>query len=107
LKLIFKAMTNFNDLISGEVPVLVEFFATWCPHCQRMMPRVEELKKRMGKKLKVVQLDIDSPANRAPIDHFGVEGVPTFILFKGGRQVWRDSGERTVDELVASIDGAV
>jgi thioredoxin 1 len=100
-------MTNFNELIAGDVPVLVEIFATWCPHCQRMMPRIEELKKRMGKRLKVVQLDIDSSANRAPIDRFRVEGVPTFILFKGGRQVWRDSGERTVDELAATIGGFV
>ncbi len=97
-------MKNFSDRIAGDVPVLVEFFATWCPHCQRMMPRIEELKERMAGKLKVVQLDIDSPANEEPIRHFAVEGVPTFILFKGGKQRWRDSGERTVDELVETID---
>jgi thioredoxin 1 len=98
---------NFSEQIAGDVPVLVEFFATWCPHCHRMMPRIEELKQRMGKKLKVVQLDIDSPTNREPIERFGVEGVPTFVLFKGGRQVWRDSGERTVDDLVKTIDGHI
>jgi thioredoxin 1 len=96
-------MTNFRDYISGDVPVLVEFFATWCPHCQRMMPRIEELKRRMGQKLKVVQLDIDSPANREPIERFGIRGVPAFILFEGGKQVWRDSGELTVEELAAAV----
>jgi thioredoxin 1 len=96
-------MTNFNEQVAGDLPVLVEFFATWCPHCQRMMPRMEELKQRMGKKLKVVQLDIDSPANRDAIEHFGVQGVPTFILFREGKPVWRDSGERTVDELAGAI----
>jgi thioredoxin 1 len=100
-------MTNFNDRISGDVPVLVEFFATWCPHCQRMMPRIEKLKKQMSGRLKVVQLDIDSPANRKPIDHFRVEGVPTFILFKDAKQVWRDSGERTFDELITAIEGHI
>jgi thioredoxin 1 len=100
-------MKNFKEQIAGNVPVLVEFFATWCPHCQRMMPRMEELKKQMGKRLKVVQLDIDSPANEEPIKHFGVGGVPTFMLFKEGKQVWRDSGERTVDELTAIVDGHI
>jgi thioredoxin 1 len=100
-------MSNLNDHIAGDVPVLVEFFATWCPHCQRMMPRIEELKHRMGKKLKVVQLDIDSPANREAIGQFRVEGVPTFILFDRGKPVWRDSGEHTVDDLMKSIGGHI
>lgn len=97
-------MKNFSDYISGNVPVLVEFFATWCPHCQRMMPRIESLKQRMAGRLKVVQLDIDNPANQEAIRHFGINSYPTFILFKGGRQLWRDSGERTVDELAGVID---
>jgi thioredoxin 1 len=97
-------MSNFNDYIAGDVPVLVEFFARWCPHCQKMMPRIEELKQRMGKKLKVVQLDIDSPANQEAIQHFRIDSYPTFILFGGGKQLWRDSGERTVDELIETID---
>jgi thioredoxin 1 len=98
---------NFNDQIAGNTPVLVEFFATWCPHCQRMMPRMEELRQRTTGRLKVVQLDIDSPANREPIERFAVEGVPTFILFKGGRQVWRDSGELTVEDLVKTVGGFI
>jgi thioredoxin 1 len=72
-----------------------------------MMPRIEELKKRMGKKLKVVQLDIDGSENKDAIQHFRVEGVPTFILFKSGKKLWRDSGERTVDELIETIDSHI
>ncbi len=97
-------MKNFNDHITGELPVLVEFFASWCPHCQRMMPRIENLKQRMAGRLKVVQLDIDSPANREAILHFGIDSYPTFILFKSGRQLWRGSGERTVEELVRLVE---
>lgn len=100
-------MTHFNSLIAGDTPVLVEFFASWCPHCQRMMPRIEEFKRRMGGRLKVVQLDIDSPANRQAVEHFGINSYPTFILFRGDRQLWRDSGERTVEELVDTIDGHI
>lgn len=97
-------MTKFNELIAGDKPVLVEFFATWCPHCQRMAPRMEELKRRMGAKLKVVQLDIDSPANEAAIRHFSVDSTPTFILFDHGRQKWRDSGEYETDDLISVIE---
>ena len=100
-------MTNFKNQIAGDVPVLVEFFATWCPHCQRMMPRIEALKQQMGKKLKVVQLDIDSPVNQEAIRHFGIDSYPTFILLKDGKQLWRDSGERTVDELIGIINGHI
>ena len=96
-------MTNFKNHIAGDTPVLVEFFATWCPHCQRMMPRIEELKRRMGGKLKVVQLDVDDPANDEAMRQLDIEGFPTFLLFKGGKQLWRDSGERSTEELVETI----
>ncbi len=97
-------MKNFNDQIAGDVPVLVEFFAAWCPHCQRMMPRIEELKQHMGKKLKVVQLDVDDPANREAMHQLGINGFPTFILFSNGKQLWRDSGERSTEDLIRAID---
>lgn len=97
-------MKNFNDHMAGDIPLLVEFFASWCPHCQRMMPRIEALKQRMGKRLKIVQLDVDSPANQEAVSHFDIDSYPTFILFKGNKQLWRGSGERTVEELVEIID---
>ncbi len=97
-------MKNFSDHITGDTPVLVEFFATWCPHCQRMMPRIEELKRRMGSKLKVVQLDVDDPANEEPMQQLHIQGFPTFILFREGKQLWRDSGERSTEELIETIE---
>lgn len=100
-------MSSLSNHTAGDKPVLVEFFATWCPHCQRMMPIMEELKKRMGKKLKVVQLDIDSPANREAVGQYRVDSTPTFVLFSDGRQVWRDSGEYPLDELIAAIEGHI
>jgi thioredoxin 1 len=69
-----------------------------------MMPRIEELKRRMGTKLKVVLLDIDSPANEKAIEHFRINGTPTFILFKDGKQLWRDAGERSTDQLMDIIE---
>jgi thioredoxin 1 len=100
-------MKDFNEQIAGDTPVLVEFFATWCPHCQRMMPRMEELKRRMGGKLKVVQLDIDAPANARAVHYFNIYATPTFILFRRGMQLWRGSGEYDTDRLIVTIENYI
>lgn len=89
--------TNIKDLLNSKGVVLVEFFATWCPHCQRMMPIVADVKNKLGDKAKVVQLDIDK--NQALADELGVEGVPTFILYKDDEEVDRTSGEMPEEDL--------
>jgi thioredoxin 1 len=97
-------MSKFNNQIAGDGPVLVEFFATWCPHCRRMMPVMEELEQRWGAKLKVVQLDVDNPANHAAMHYFGVTGTPTFVLFKHDKPVWEGGGEMSLEQLTEVID---
>ena len=89
--------TNLKELLNSKGVVLVEFFATWCPHCQRMMPIVAAVKEKLGDKAKVVQLDIDK--NQALADELGVEGVPTFILYKDDVEVDRTSGEMPESDL--------
>ena len=89
--------TNIKDLLNSQGVVLVEFFATWCPHCQRMMPIVAEVKNKLGDTAKVVQLDIDK--NQALADELGVEGVPTFIVYKDDVEVDRASGEMPEADL--------
>lgn len=90
--------TNLKDLMNSKGVVLVEFFATWCPHCQRMMPIVADVKKKLEGKAQVVQLDIDK--NQALADQLGVEGVPTFILYKDDVEVDRTSGEMPEEALL-------
>ena len=89
--------TNLKELLNSTGVVLVEFFATWCPHCQRMMPIVAAVKEKLGDKAKVVQLDIDK--NQALADELGVEGVPTFIVYKDDNEVDRTSGEMPESDL--------
>ena len=86
---------TYNDVITSSPVVLVEFFATWCPHCQKMMPVVEKVKEQLDGKVPVVQYDIDK--NEADADKVKVEVVPTFIIYADGKEEWRHSGE---------IDGA-
>lgn len=87
---------NEEKLSNGDW-VMAEFYATWCPHCQRMQPIVEEFKKRMRGKLEVVQIDVDQESALA--DFYSIEGTPTFILMRKGEQLWRQSGEMSLERL--------
>ena len=94
-------MENLKELLNSKGVVLVEFFATWCPHCQRMMPIVAAVKEKLGDRAKVIQLDIDK--NQALADELGVEGVPTFIVYKDDREVTRTSGEMPEADLYGLV----
>lgn len=93
-------MTYENAIGSAPV-VLVEFYATWCPHCQRMMPVVKQVKELLGDSVPLYQLDIDKDSEAA--DAAEVETVPTFIIYKDGREEWRHSGEIDGNILLAKV----
>ena len=92
---------NYNEAINSNKVVLVEFFATWCPHCQRMMPVVEAVKEKLGKRATVVQIDIDKYPELS--QEQGVEGTPTFIIYKDGEEVWRQAGEMPGEDLYDAV----
>ncbi len=94
-------MKNIESAISSSKPTLLEFYATWCPHCQRMMPVIAELKDEMDGRANIIQIEGDD--NPGMMDRFGVKGYPTFILYKDGEEVWRDSGEKPYSELADMI----
>lgn len=71
---------NYNELINSNPVVLVEFYASWCPHCQRMMPIVEQVKQLLGDSAPVYQFDIDE--NQSLASENGVESIPTFIIYR-------------------------
>ena len=92
---------NYNEVINSNKVVLVEFFASWCPHCQRMMPIVEEVKEKLGEKASVYQFDIDKYQKLT--EENDVESYPTFIIYKDGQEVWRQSGEMPGEELYRAV----
>lgn len=98
-------MSSFKDIIRADVPVLVDFYATWCGPCQTMSPLIDEVKKYYGEKLRVLKVDVDK--NVAASTKYKIRGVPTFILFKNGEIVWRKSGVLSRKDLISLIDPSV
>ena len=81
---------------------MVEFFASWCPHCQRMMPVVEQIKELLAGQVDIYQFDIDK--NTEAAQEVGAESVPTFIIYKNSKEVWRESGEMDGQVLLSKIE---
>lgn len=93
---------NYKQEISNTPVTLVEFYATWCPHCRNMMPVVDRVKEALSGKASVIQIDVDK--NEDIADNEKVEVYPTFILYKSGREVWRDTGETDSETLMSKVE---
>ena len=97
-----KQPKTFQELIDGDTPVLVDFFATWCGPCKMMQPILEDTAKTLGEKVKIVKVDVDK--NPLAASKFQVRGVPTLILFQNGKILWRESGVVPAHQLVKTIE---
>lgn len=90
---------NFKkEVLESTVPVLVDFFATWCGPCKMMLPIVEELAKEEGGKFKVAKINVDEANDLA--QEYEVMSIPTFIVFKNGKEVERVMGAQAKEKLL-------
>ena len=119
-------METFNDVISGDQLVLtssssflqgivkraclcscivgrlVDFFATWCQPCKMMHPILEQVKEVLGDRIRIIKVDVDKYGVTA--NQYGIQSVPTLMLFRHGEVLWRTSGVVQKGELLATID---
>ena len=95
---------KFNDIISSDKPVLVDFFAEWCGPCKSMSPILKEVKDAVGDKVTIIKLDVDK--NPQTASQYRVQGVPTLILFKNGNILWQQSGVVSKNQLVKTLQNS-
>ncbi len=99
--------SNFTTEALGETskPVLVDFWAAWCGPCKVQGPIVEEIAKEIGDKAKVGKLEVDE--NPATAQEFGVMSIPTLVIFKDGKPVWRVAGLQHKETILEELRKAM
>lgn len=95
-------MEKFNDIINGNQLTLVDFFATWCAPCKAMHPVLEQLKDYVGEGIRIIKIDVDK--NQALSNAYGIQSIPTLMLFKSGKMLWRQSGAMRLPDLKRVVD---
>lgn len=97
-------MSNFSELLNGDKPLLVDFHATWCQPCKVQAPILQEVAGVVKTNATIIKVDVDK--NPQVAVKYGVQGVPTLVLFKKGEVIWKASGVRTKNEIIEQIQKA-
>ncbi|XP_062024728.1 thioredoxin Y1, chloroplastic-like [Rosa rugosa] len=101
-----QTFSNFDDLLANsDRPVLVDFYATWCGPCQFMAPILNEVSITLNDKIQVVKIDTEKYPSIA--DKYGIQALPTFIIFKDGKPYDRFEGALNADQLIERIETAL
>lgn len=92
---------KFDELIASNTPVLVDFYADWCGPCKVQAPILKELSTDIDGRARIIKIDVDK--NQAIAGRFGIRSIPTLMLFKNGKEIWKKAGVSSKEELLQVI----
>ena len=95
---------NFNDIINSDIPVMVDFYATWCGPCKKLSPILDEITKEQDGEMLLVKINVEQFQELS--GSFGVRSIPTVIIFKQGKSVWSAVGLQDKSTLITAIENA-
>jgi len=96
---------KFENIISSERPVLVDFYAEWCGPCKAMAPVLKQVKESLNDHVRIIKVDVDN--NPALAGKYGIRSVPTLMLFRQGRMIWSAAGVRSATEIRQVVEQAL
>ena len=94
-------MASFSQIVNKEIPVLVDFKADWCGPCKTMIPILKEVKQQLKETISIIKIDVDK--NPSIASQYQIRGVPTLMIFKEGKEVWKQSGVLQANQLIEII----
>lgn len=97
-------MEKFDQIIQGQTPVVVDFYATWCSPCNMMAPILQQVKGNLGEHIRILKIDVDKNPEIAM--KYQIRGVPTLMIFQHGQRKWTGSGVMQADQLTSVIRSA-
>ena len=98
-------MSNFNEIIKGDKPVLIDFYADWCQPCKMMPPILKQVKGHFGDKIRILKVDVDK--NQAIAHKWGIQSIPTVMIFKNGDMKFNQPGVMQANQLIAALQSYV
>ena len=95
-------MSSFQNFIQSDIPILVDFSAEWCGPCKSLAPILKQVAKATEGKARIIKIDVDKNPDIA--QQLSVRGVPTVIIYKNGKQLWRQSGVKPASEFILLLE---
>lgn len=94
---------TFDDIINGNVPVIVDFYADWCKPCKIQGPIIDEVAAELGEQVRILKVNVDNEDQLA--NKYGIQSIPTIMVFKNGKTIWKEVGVQQKETLTKVVLG--